>query len=128
GFNVVKLSVETSLVRNVPPGRKTADRVGLFNHHASMSAFRWEPDEGRVCLHCSAYVHPETFEIVKTLFGAAVALQAADAHIKVDAVAHLLRGEPDVSVHPVSGPRSSMDDMLNVVEQMFAPAGRGPGP
>jgi len=128
GFEVARLSAETDLLRNVPSTRRTAERIALLNHHASLSAFIWDPDARRVRLRCSAGVHRETLGTVKNLFAAAVSLQVADAHIKVDGLAKLLGGEPDVSSHPGSGPRSDMDDMLHVIERLYAPEGRKPTP
>src|SRR5437867_1346133 len=128
GFDITKVSAETSLLRNVPAGLRTATWLMAGNYHASMSALIWNPDDGHLRLHCSAYVHKETLATVKNLFSCAVALQAADAHIKVDGLAQLVGGEPDASSHPMSGPRSAMDDMVNVIERLFAPLGQGPAP
>ena len=128
GFNITKVSAETNLLRNVPGGPRTAEWLMTCNYHATMSAFIWNPDDGHVRLHCSAYAHTETLAMIEKLFSCAVALQAADAHIKVDGLAQLLGGEPDVSPHPISGPRPAMDDMINVIELLFAPIGRGPAP
>src|SRR6266566_1423569 len=55
-------------------------------------------------------------------------LQAADAHIKVEGLARLLGGVPATSNHPTSGPRPEADNMLSVIEQLFAPRGASPGP
>ena len=124
GFEVARLSAETDLLRNVQSTQKTADRLAGFNQHASLSAFVWYPDEGRIRLRCSAGVHAETIETLKPLFSAAVSIQVADAHVKVDALATLLGGEPDTSGHPTGGQRQDIDDMLNVIEQLFAREGR----
>jgi hypothetical protein len=128
GFAVVRLSAETAVLRNVPNTREVADRLAGFNHHASMSAFVWHPAQASISLRCVAYAHPETTESVKGLFLAACGLQAADAHIKADPLARLLGGHPAVSEHPLSGPRPQPDNMLSVIEQLFAPRGAGPGP
>jgi len=128
GFAVVRLSAETAVLRNVPNTRELADRLAGFNHHASMSAFVWDPTQASISLRCAAYAHPETAESVKGLFLAACGLQAADAHIKADPLAQLLGGHPAVSEHPLSGPRPKPDNMLSVIEQLFAPRGAGPGP
>ena len=92
----------------------------------SMSAFMFKPENQRLKMHCSAYFHGENARWLGALFSAAVAIQAADAHIKLDGVATLLNPRPDQSQHPVSGTRKEPDDMLNVIEAVFAPQGRGP--
>jgi hypothetical protein len=102
-----------------------------------MSAFVWEPvatadikipRESSINLRCVAYAHPETADTVKLLFLAACGLQASDAHIKVDRLVPLLGGQPALSDHPTSGRRPHADDMLTVIERLFAPAGVGPAP
>jgi len=128
GFAVVRLSAETAVLHNVPNTREVADRLAGFNHHASMSAFVWDPAQTSISLRCVAYAHPGTAESVKGLFLAACGLQAADAHIKADPLARLLGGHPAVSEHPLSGPRPQPDNMLSVIEQLFASQGAGPGP
>jgi hypothetical protein len=127
GFAVVRLSAETAVLRNVPNTREVADGLAGLNHHASMSAFVWDPAQASISLRCVAYAHPETAKSVKVLFVAACGLQAADAHTKVDVLAQLLGGHPAVSEHPTSGPRSQPDNMLSIIEQLFAPRGAGPG-
>jgi hypothetical protein len=99
-----------------------------MNHHASMNGFVWDPETCHIRLRCSACVHAETVSTIKTLFGAAVTLQAADAHIKVGGIATLLGGTADISQHPKSGPRREADDMLNVIEELYAPQGRRGSP
>lgn len=128
GFAVVRLSAETAVLRDVPNTREVADGLASFNHHASMSAFVWDPALASISLRCVAYAHPETAEWVKVLFLAACGLQAADAHIKADRLAQLLGGHPAVSEHPTSGPRPQPDNILSVIEEVFAPRGAGPGP
>lgn len=128
GFAVVRLGAETDLLRNVPNTRAVAERLAALNHHATMSAFIWDPAQASVSLRCVAYAHPETAGSVRLLFGTACGLQAADAHIKVDGLAKLLDADPAVSAHPTSGPRPEMDNMLSVIEQVFAPSGAEPAP
>jgi hypothetical protein len=61
------------------------------------------------------------------LISAAVALQVADAHAKCsdeEAIKKLFRSKPAFSNHPNQGPRRDIDDMLNVIDQMFVPKGK----
>jgi hypothetical protein len=128
GFAVVRLGAETDLLRDVPNTRDLAGRLAALNRYASMSAFVWDPERASITLKCAAYAHPGTTGWLKLLFAAACALQAADSHIKADGLAQLLGGRPAVSHHPASGPRPRPDDMLFVIEQVFAPAGARPAP
>lgn len=91
-----------------------------------MSAFVFQPEHQRLVMHCAADFHAENAQWLSALFSAAVAIQVADAHIKVDEVATLLRANSDESHHLSSGTREELNDMLNVIDVLFAPGGRGP--
>jgi hypothetical protein len=126
-YAVVRVHAEAQLLRDVPKAQGTFERVSAFNAlGASMSAFVFHPGHQRLTMHCAADFHPENAEWLSKLFSAATAIQAADAHTKVDRAATLLLGRPDESQHPVNGARKEPDDMLNVIEALFAPQGRGP--
>ena len=127
GFEIFRVHARTDFLRKVPASLDTALRIAALNKFATLSAFVWDPGD-RLSLHCSAYIHAQNAEWVKVLFLAAVAIQAADAHAKADMTAELLGGELDTSAHPESGPRPEIDDMLNVLETMFAPEGQGASP
>jgi hypothetical protein len=58
----------------------------------------------------------------------AIALQAAEGHGKVAALAELLKGKVDSTCHPRSGERCVPDDMLNVIEHVFMPHGQRASP
>lgn len=124
----IRVHAETDLLHKIPSNPQTAERFAVLNRSASLSAFVWDPEKERASLHCSAYVHAENVGWLKYLLAAAVSIQVADAHIKVDGLAKVLGGEPDVSGHPSHGPRKAMDDMLNIIEGLFVPAGRDPSP
>jgi len=78
--------------------------------------------------HTAAYFHAGTRAWLQPLFLAAVGVQVADAHIKVDTLARVLGGKPDVSAHPRSGPRREPDDLLDLIPTVIAPAGAGISP
>ena len=123
GFAVYRVHAETALLRNLEEQEDLSAKLALFNQMASLSAYVWDPAARRLALRCSIYVHAENLAWLQKILGAAVGIQAADAHIKVG-LATMLRGEPDISAHPRSGPRNEADDMLGVIE-MFAADGKG---
>ena len=126
-YGIVRVHAETDLLKEVTENQRAVERVSAFNAFgASMSAYVFQPQNQRVKMHCSALFHLENAQWLGALFSAALAIQAADAHIKLDGAAGLLRASPDESQHPVSGARKEADDMLNVIETLFAPQGRGP--
>lgn len=126
GYEVVCVRTETDLVRQVPNNQRAVEVLNLLNAHASLSSLVWYKDKATVKLACSAYFHSENANWLRDIFYAAAAIQAVDAETKVSTAAELLRGEPDVSQHPGSGPREPMDDLLNVIEGSVARVGREP--
>jgi hypothetical protein len=127
GDAVVRVHAEARLLKDVPRIQRTFERLNAFNAFGvSMSAFVLQPGTECLTMHCAADFHAENGQWLGTLFSAAVAIQAADAHIKVDGAATILGGRPDESRHPASGTRKEPDDMLNVIEALFTPEGRGP--
>jgi hypothetical protein len=128
GFEVSRVHAETDLLQRVSAQPDLLDRLAVLNRFASLSALVWDPQRWRLTLRCSVYVHRQSLPWVRQLFAAAVAIQAADAHIKVAELPRFLGGEPDVSAHPASGWRHQPDDMLEVIARVFAPQGRGPSP
>ncbi|WHZ27407.1 MAG: hypothetical protein OJF51_002204 [Nitrospira sp.] len=126
---VVQVQAETALLCQVPDTMANRARLNLSNKAASLNTYRFDPQTGRLTLRCCAYVTPETERWLTSFLSAAVAIQIADAHIKGQSeFARLFDAEVDVSSHPSSGRREVMDDMLNVIEKMFAPMGQRPSP
>lgn len=126
---VVRVQAETALLRKVPDTVANRALVDLLNKEANLNTFRFDPRTGRVTLRCCAYVTPETVSWLKWFLSAAIAIQVADAHAKGQpALANAFDADLDHSAHPSRGPRQVMDDMLNVIEALFAPLGRGRSP
>jgi hypothetical protein len=125
---VVRVHATTAVLRNVRGSADLPERLATTNRLMSLGALVWSPQSERVVLHAAAQFHAENVPWLQTLFLAAVGLQVADAHVKADALAGLLGGEPDVSAHPRSGRRSEPDDILRVIADVFAPAGADASP
>src|SRR5262249_26303380 len=103
--------------------------VDVLNKCASLNTYRWNPHTHLLRIRCSAYVTAETIGWLKPFLAAAIGLQVADAHARGRGeFAGLFAGGIDTSDHPKSGRREQMDDMLNVIENMFAPRGQGVSP
>ncbi|MFB3777885.1 MAG: hypothetical protein ACE141_09740 [Bryobacteraceae bacterium] len=126
GFSVVCVRAETDLLCGVCDSQRTAEILQSLNCHAAMSGFVWNRERGTVKLSCSAYCHSENAGWLTQLLSAAVAMQCADAHIKAGLLPQFLGSQVDRSSHPRNGLRPEPDDMLHVIEEMFAPEGRGP--
>jgi hypothetical protein len=127
GFTIYRVHARTDLWKNVPNTDEYVEKLNALSMHASMSGLiRPEYDPDRVQLATTVYVHEETLDWVKVVFGLAVAIQAADAQIRGAEMARLLGAQSDTSSHPVSGARPYMDDMLNTIKTLVAPLGREP--
>lgn len=126
---VVRVQAETALLRDVPDTMANRARLDVMNKVASLNTYRLDPQTSRLTLRCCAYVTTETVAWLKWFLSAAMAIQAADAHIKGQAeFAKLFDADLDISAHPSRGRRHAMDDMLNVIDAMFAPIGRRRSP
>jgi hypothetical protein len=126
GYGMVCVRAETDLLCQVPDNKRTTDALNLLNAHASLSSLVWYKDKAKIKLACSAYFHRENANWLRDVFYAAATIQAADAETKLSTAADLLASEPDVSQHPGSGPRETMDDLLNVIEGSVARVGQEP--
>jgi hypothetical protein len=125
---IVRIHAETDVLRHVPDTPEMRASVAAINTFMHLGALTWFSETRRVRFHSAACFHPGNRSWLQSLFLAAVALQAADAHIKADQLARVLGGEPDVSGHPTSGARPEADDILNVIGAVFAPHGAGASP
>jgi hypothetical protein len=128
GMGITRISAETRFLRDVPADPKLGEKIAVLNAFATLSSYLYDPDARCISLRCSIYAHDEGPASLGVLFGCAVAIQVADAHAKVDAMAEVLGGRPDVSNHPEAGVRPQPDEMLNVIDALFAPEGRKPSP
>jgi hypothetical protein len=103
GFEVYRVHAETALLRDVGDHENLSEKLAVLNQVASLNAYVWDPAARRLSLHCSVNVHAENVSWLRKIFGAAVGIQAADAHIKIG-LAKVLGGKPDVSAHPGTDP------------------------
>jgi hypothetical protein len=77
---------------------------------------------GRIELVASVYVHEEIVDWARLLFGTAVVMQAAEAAFIAGELPSTESAglRPVISAHPQSGPRTEMDDMLNIFNRVNA--------
>lgn len=106
GMEVYRVQAETHVLRGLPNSEGLAERLTFLNQFASLSAYLWDSQEGRLTLRCGAYVHAENVAWLRRVVAAAVGIQIADAHIKTG-LAGMLGGQPDVSAHPAAGRRET---------------------
>jgi hypothetical protein len=114
GLSLVRVHAKTDVLRALTLNEDTLTGLAATGIFAGMSGLVYDGEQRKLSLRSSVYVHEESVKWLGPLFALSVALQAADAHAKVPALAELLDGEPDYSHHPRSGPRADPDDMLAV--------------
>lgn len=129
GFGVFRLHAETDFVRDSTRTENEVLRLlGTLNRFASTGAMIFDAANSVVRLHSSMFVHEGTVSWVPHTFATATIIQPIEAQIRAQDFAEFFGGEPDLSSHPVSGRRRKMDDMLNVIEHLYAPQGRNEPP
>lgn len=125
GIEIYRLHAETDFLRHVDLSEEVIlNRLGTFNKHASVAAMVFDATKKTIRLRSSMFVHEGTTSWVPHTFSTATIIQPIEAQIRAQEFAKFLGGEPDVSSHPGSGNRIAMDDMLNVVEHVYAPLGQ----
>jgi hypothetical protein len=81
---------------------------------------------GRIELAASVCVHQGNLSWVPDVFNDAVAMQAAEAAIIGASLTDTVGLRRVTSVHPKSGPRGEMDDMLDIFKNLVNPTGEAP--
>jgi hypothetical protein len=126
GFEIFRLHAQTDLLRGFEASDDNLRKLNAFACFATTSGYLVDPEAGTVRLAASMNVHEETEDWVRPTFQLVTAVQAADAPIKASVLAEATGAAVAASAHPDSGPRPDCDDMLNVLEQVVAPAGLQP--
>ncbi len=128
GTVVARAHAETALLRDVPDTPHTVSTLEALNGAPTLGAYLWDRERGTVSAHCTAYFHDQNVAWLGRLFTIATALQVADAYSRAPALAGLIGGQLDESAHPRQGRRDDLDEILGVVEQVYAPIGERPAP
>lgn len=85
-----------------------------------------DQEADRITLRCSAYIHEENNNWLGRIFSLASIMQVIETENKGDVLGMVLDLQPDKSIHPHSGIRNDVDEMLNVVDQVIIPEGGKP--
>jgi hypothetical protein len=126
GFLVTKINAETELFKYPTRSTKKETLLAVEMMKTSLSGLIIHPEDYKITLRCSAYIHEENRSWLGKIFSLAAIMQVIDVEKKGDALAMVLELQPDKSNHPDSGVRNEMDEMLNVVDQVIIPTGREP--
>lgn len=128
GFRVFRVHAETALVRGVHGAAAQLERLAAWNfRRPSLSAVRWNAEDGRVTLHCSAYVHAGELERSRALFAHAALLQLGEAERSRESLAVELNADADASAPADDTPRLEPDPLVSA-DAAYAARGREPSP
>jgi hypothetical protein len=128
GMKVSRVQAESDALVDVDDDDLMYAMLDNLNGFSSLFSWVYVPEKRSLKARSAAYVHEETVPMGGVVFGASVALMAADATGKGAELADEFGGKIDRSAHPQSGPRHDTDEMLGVIPTMFAPMGSGPSP
>lgn len=125
GAVLSRLSAETAVVEGVTAAEEEVLRVlARLNRHALGNAYSYLPAESTIVATAGAYVHADTLGWRIPQFAGYVIAQLAMAETEADYLADQAGGEVALKAHETHGMRDSVDDMLNVLEDVFAADGR----
>lgn len=125
GIDVCRVRIWTEMVGDVNPTGNPAEVIGPFNMQTTLSALVWDPDAATITDCTTAVIHDETFEWLSRTLATAAVLQNAGAHNRARGFAEMVNGVPAATVHPTSGERPEMDEILNVA-QLIVQDGKEP--
>jgi hypothetical protein len=125
GAVLSRLSAETVVVEEVTAAEENVLRVlSELNKHALGSAYSYAATEATIVATAGAYVHADTFGWRTPQFAGYVIAQLAIAETEADYLADRTGGHVAARKHETHGMRKTADDMLNVLEDVFAAEGR----
>lgn len=127
GFLLYRLHARSEIFDGFENSDQQVMVLSLLGLHATLSGAVRAPDRpGGIDLAASVYVHEGNLSWTRPLFSLAVAMQSAEAAIFMGQANDLKAGLlPALSAHPESGPRAEMDEMLDIIENLVNPEGRG---
>ena len=128
-FTLFKLSAETPVVDSVSASEAVVDHVlSELNRHSFGSCYSFAIAERRIYATTNIWVHLETADWRTNVFDTYAIGQLCVAEAEADYLADKCAGEVAVRSHPQSGYREQADDMLNIVDALFAVKGHEPSP
>lgn len=118
------LTAETVVVENVSAPEPDIERaLSDVNRFAFGSCYSYDQPRSRIVATTRCWVHEGTNDWRTPIFGMYAIGQLCFAETEADYLADRCGGSVAVCAHPQSGLRQVADDMLNAVDEVFAPAG-----
>lgn len=119
-FLLTRVVVWTDFLRDVPDRPRTYEALDVLNGMTLMHAYVWNRARRTIQLVSVGVVNEETAHWSARQMAGLMALQGQIAHEEVERWAKVIGARPAWSHHPRQGPRPKPDDMLHVIEGVFA--------
>jgi hypothetical protein len=127
GVELTTLHIETDLLEDVPFASSTWPRLAGVNRFATLSAYVADTSARTLRLHASVSLTADNYLLARAVALHAMALQLADAHAEAAELAEAFEARVAASAHPVRGPRTTPDEMVNIAE-VYQERGEGDSP
>ena len=121
GLSVVRVTVTTPLLRDVPATSDVARHLAAANARAAIDGLVWDAAAGTISLASDTWCHAGNAWLDPLVYSAA-GLQPAIGDATVDALRADVGGEVATSPHPSSGTREEVDELVEA-GAAFAAAG-----
>lgn len=127
GFIVSRIHIRTDCLKDFPATDKSLYQLAFTASWSTTNGpIRYTDDLSRVQYATSAFVHKGNVSWLQEMLSWLAPIQATEVSINAETLSQLLHCNTDISIHPTSGQRDVDDDMLQIIGQVVAPAGREP--
>lgn len=127
GVELRTVHIETDLLSGMTIDDTTWSRLAGVNRLASLSAYVADTTAGTLKLHASVSLTEDNWLLARGVALHAMALQLSDAHGESLALAEAFGAQVAHSPHPRSGPRTTPDEMIGIIES-YQQRGDGASP
>jgi hypothetical protein len=129
GSPVCKLCAATDSITGLKANDETyLNILSLSRFSSLMAAPVFDDGDGTVRLWTTMYLDEGNAVWAPIVFSGFAIAQPIAAQFLGNIGSSRLKGKPDISHHPRSGVRAEGDDMLNVINRVFAPLGKKTSP
>jgi len=127
GVALTAFTCRTEIVESLPESPSLYAALSGLNQFASLSCLVYDPNAKTVASASRVHIHPDSSWLAQFL-QAAAGIQLHQVEQLGPAWETTFGGRFSRSPHPTSGLRKKPDDMVRVLESVFAPAGHAGSP
>jgi len=127
GLTLTPFACRTEILEAMPESPRLYETLSLVNQFSSLASLIYDPDTRTVASTSRVHIHTDSTWLAQFL-QAAAAIQLNQVEQLGPFWEEQLGGRFVRSAHPDSGLRKYPDEIVNVVENLFAPAGQSESP